>query len=74
LDILGTCSGASKDAVSVQTGKLVKSFDVEQRTEIIKNAQIPSASIPEDALVANALVAMKVDMGIPWEKLKTMSR
>jgi len=69
LGILGTCSGASKDAVSVQTGKLVKSFDVEQRTEIIKNAQIPSASIPEDALVA-----MKVDMGIPWEKLKTMSR
>jgi len=40
LGILGTCSGASKDAVSVQTGKLVKSFDIEQRTEMIKNAQI----------------------------------
>jgi len=36
---------------------------------ILPAQKIPSASIPEDALVA-----MKVDMGIPWEKLKTMSR
>ena len=63
LDILQVSSGTSKEAALVQTGKLVKSFDTKQRQEIRETANIPSVSIPEDALVA-----MKVDISGGYRK------
>ena len=69
MNMMKTTSGETTNAMVSQTAKLIKSCDVEKRKAILKSAKIPSADIPE-----NTLVAMKVDMGIPWEKLKTMSR
>ena len=68
LGMVHTTSGKSNGAVTIQTGKLVKSLGVEERQQILKTAGI-SMELGEEELVA-----MKVDMGIPWEKLKTMSR
>ena len=62
-------SGSSEDAVTEQTSKLISSIDFEKRQKILEKAKIPRAEIPE-----NVMVAMKVDMFIPWEKIKTMSR
>ena len=62
-------SGETTESFNTQASSFIKSLDVEQRQIILKDAKIPSVDIPEDTMVA-----MKVDMGIPWEKLKTMSR
>ena len=62
-------SGSNKEDILIQTSKLVKSFDEEARVTILRNANISPVEID-----AETMVAMKVDMGIPWEKLKTMSR
>ena len=48
---------------------MIKSFGKQERAEINKSSNIPNVEIGKQALVA-----MKVDLGIPWEKLKTMSR
>ena len=69
LDLFQTSSGSTEASVSIQAGKMVKFFDEETRSSILKEANISSVDIcPE------TMIAMKVDMGIPWEKLKTMSR
>ncbi|XP_057308721.1 uncharacterized protein LOC130647029 [Hydractinia symbiolongicarpus] len=62
-------SGKTKNVIIKQTGKVVKSFSSNDRQSILSNANNPQAEID-----AESLVAMKVDMGIPWEKLKTMGR
>ena len=69
MNMVQSTSGKSTAAVTKQAGKFVKTLGLEQREEILKQANIPSVEISEENLVA-----MKVDMGIPWEKLKTMSR
>ena len=66
---LSTISGSSSEAVSVQAGKLVKSFDQDTRLNILKIANIPPVEISPEHMIA-----MKVDLAIPWEKLKTISR
>ena len=67
-DILHQTAG-SKDASKLQAGKIIKSFGKQERAEIIKASNIPNIEIGKETMVA-----MKVDLGIPWEKLKTMSR
>ena len=62
-------SGSSNEAVSVQAGKLVKSFDQDTRLNIMKIAKILPVEISPEHMIA-----MKVDLAIPWEKLKTISR
>ena len=63
-------AGPSKNAIMTQTSTLLlKSFEEKARFKILKIAQIPQTE-----LTAAALVAMKADMGIPWEKLKRMPR
>ena len=66
---LSTISGISNEAVSVQAGKLVKSFDQDTRLNILKIANIPPVEISPEHMIA-----MKVDLAIPWKKLKTISR
>ena len=66
---LSTVSGSSNEAVSAQAGKLLKLFDQDTRLNILKIANIhPVEKSPVH------MVAMKVDLAIPWEKLKTISR
>ena len=55
--------------MSVQAGKLVKSCDQDTRLNILKIANIPPVEIS-----AEHLTAIKVDLVIPREKLKTISR
>ena len=62
-------AGNSNDAVATQTGQLFRSFDEETRSDILKTGDIPSVNIS-----SKHMVAMKVDLGIPWEKLKTIAR
>ena len=62
-------SSGSKDSAIIQTGELLKSFGTEARQMILEKAHIKPAEI-----FAEGLVAMKTDLGIPWEKLKTISR
>ena len=62
-------AGNSSDAVATQTGKLFNSFDEATRSDILSAGNIPSATISP-----KHMVAMKVDLGIPWEKLKTIAR
>ena len=62
-------AGSSKDSMILQTGLLVKSFDVQERQTILNLANIERSHI-----TAESLVAMKADLGMPWEKMKAMSR
>ena len=66
---LNNASGNAEKASVVQTSKLLKSFEEDHRKNILMKAGILAADIaPEE------MVAMKVDMGIPWEKVKCMAR
>ena len=65
---LHNTSGHSEEASAIQTSKLVTSIEDEKR-HILEKAGIYRAVItPEN------MVAMKADLGIPWEKLKCMAR
>ena len=66
---LNVTAGSSSAAHVKQTGELIKSFDEINRQEILKLANISAAEI-----TAEEMVALKADMGVPWTKLKTMSR
>ena len=46
----------------MQTSELLKSFEEEQRSKILQNANIPQAE-----LSGEIMVAMKADMGVQWE-------
>ena len=61
------CRNAEKASV-VQTSRLLKSFEEDHRKNILMKAGIVVADI------AKELVAMKVDMGTPWEKVKRIAR
>ena len=66
---LHNTSGHSEEASAIQTSKIVTSIEDEKRHDILEKAGIYAAVItPEN------MVAMKVDLGIPWEKLKCMAR
>ena len=63
-----TCENTKKASL-VQTSKLLKSLEEDHRKNILIKAGIVAAGItPEE------IVAMKLDMGIPWEKVKCMAR
>nr|XP_047139201.1 BRCA1-associated RING domain protein 1-like [Hydra vulgaris]XP_047139202.1 BRCA1-associated RING domain protein 1-like [Hydra vulgaris] len=64
-----TVAGNSCDSSISQTSKLLLSFEPDQRQSILSNTKLNHTKIS-----ANVVVAMKTDMGIPWEKLKVMSR
>ncbi|XP_047136184.1 uncharacterized protein LOC124813329 isoform X3 [Hydra vulgaris] len=64
-----TVAGISCDSSISQTSKLLLSFEPDQRQSILSNTKLNHTKIS-----ANVMVAMKTDMGIPWEKLKVMSR
>ena len=61
---LSTISGSSNEAVSVQAGNCENSFDQGTRLNILKIGNIPPVEISPEHMVA-----MKVDLAIPWEKL-----
>ena len=66
---LNNASGNAEKASVVQTSKLLKSFEEDHRKNILMKAGILAADIaPEE------MVAMKVDMGILWEKVNCMAR
>ena len=66
---LNNASGNDEKASVVQTSKLLKSFEEDHRKNILMKAGILAADIaPEE------MVAMKVDMGISWEKVKYIAR
>ena len=64
-----TSSGESTKSLVKQTASIVKSFAEEERNAILRKTNISAVEItPEE------MVTLKSDMGIPWEKLKTVSR
>ena len=68
-DQVKSTSGSTNGAFTTQTSQLLKSCEKETREDILKMANITHTSIsPEE------IVSMKAHLGIPWEKLKTMSR
>ena len=69
LDQIESCSGSSEKALIIQTSKIVKSFSEENRSQILKEANISPIEIDE-----KEIVALKVNLGIPWEKVKSMAR
>ncbi|XP_065672293.1 uncharacterized protein LOC136090116 [Hydra vulgaris] len=64
-----TLAGNLNDAVANQTSKLLNSLSQDTRHSILDNAGLNHSEIS-----ASVMVAMKTDMGVPWEKLKIMSR
>ena len=60
---------ASGGATAYQAGKLLKTFSRADRREILKDGKIDSSHID-----AEQLVAMKSDLSLSWEKMKTMAR
>lgn len=66
---IDTIAGSNIESLTRQTSALVKSFDEDERLRILKLGNIPPVIIDEESMVA-----MKADMGVPWEKLKTMAR
>ena len=66
---LSNACGNTEKASVVQTSKLLKSFEEDHRKNVLMKAGIAAADIaPEE------MVAMKVDMGISWEKVKYIAR
>ena len=66
---LQNTNGHSEEASGPQTSKLVTSIEDKKRHDILEKAGIsPRVITPEN------MVAMKADLGIPWEKLKCMAR
>ena len=63
---LETTSGGVTD---YQTGRLVKSLSKFDRQEVLKQSNIDGFYID-----AEQLVAMKSDLGLSWEKMKTMTK
>lgn len=62
-------SSCGQSSLPIQTGNLLKSIKKDQRLEILTKANISPIDIsPEE------MVAMKVDLGVPWEKIKNMAR
>ena len=59
-----TCGNTEKASV-VQTSKSLKSFQEDHRKNILMKANIVAAKITPEELV---------NMGIPWEKVKSMAR
>ena len=64
-----TNSGSSEAAFNRQTGVFMKTLSRGQRSQNLKSAEISPIEIG-----AEEMVAMKVDLGIPWEKVKNMAR
>ena len=64
-----TVAGDSAKGLTIQTAQLVKSFNSEERQEILKCGNIPSAEISPEKMVA-----LKANLAIPWGKLKTICR
>ena len=68
-DQMRISTGTSNTSLVEQTASLVKNFGENERQKILKKANISAVEItPEE------MAALKANMGIPWEKLKTMSR
>ena len=69
MEQLQNTKGHSEEASAIQTSKLVISIEDEKGDDILEKAGIsPSVITPEN------MVAMKVDLGILWEKRKCMAR
>ncbi|XP_065663350.1 uncharacterized protein LOC136085802 isoform X3 [Hydra vulgaris] len=65
---LKVVSGTSNDAICCQSSKLLNSFQAESKGLILDNLNTERVVIS-----ATNMVAMKADLCIPWEKLKTIS-
>ena len=61
--------GISKDSQVIQTAVMLKSFYYNQKSKVLENANVGVVEFS-----AEELVAFKADVGIPWNKLKTMTR
>ena len=64
---LSICS--RNDGTKKQAAHLIQSFGRGERENILKLANILPYEVD-----AETMVAMKVDLGIPWQKLKNISR
>ena len=64
-----TSSGSSEAAFNRQTVMFMKTLSRDQRSQILKSAKINPIEIG-----AEEMVVVKVDLGIPCEKLKKMVR
>ncbi|XP_065652979.1 uncharacterized protein LOC124812446 isoform X1 [Hydra vulgaris] len=62
-------AGKYVDAVGCQSSQLLKSFQPETRELILANSNINRVTIG-----AAEMVAIKADLSLPWEKLKTISK
>nr|XP_047126638.1 postreplication repair E3 ubiquitin-protein ligase RAD18-like [Hydra vulgaris] len=62
-------AGCSQESKICQTSVMLKSYDKDEANEMLKKANIGTMD-----LNAREMVALKADMGIPWNKLKTMAR
>ena len=60
---------SSNDGTKIQAAHLIQSFERGERENILKLANILPSEVD-----AKTMVSMKVDIGIPWEKLKNISR
>ena len=61
-------SGSRRSQVN-QAANLVKNFNEEEKAFVSKKAKIGAPEI-----TAAHMVALKIDVGIAWEKLKKLSR
>ncbi|XP_065669741.1 uncharacterized protein LOC136088822 isoform X2 [Hydra vulgaris] len=61
--------GNSNDSQIIQTAVMLKSFDDNQKSKLLESAKIGIVEY-----TAEELVAFKADEGIPWNKLKTLTR
>ena len=62
-------AASSSTAIMKQSSVLLKSFEEEERKEILQNVNNGVTQI-----TAEEMLDLKSDMGLPWEKIKTMSR
>ena len=62
-------SGNSAESVTIQSEALLKSIPAEERQKILKAGKVNPASIG-----AEKFVAMKANLGLPWQKMRVMAR
>ena len=62
-------AGSSQNSKICLTAVMLKPYDNEEANNILKKANIGRMD-----LNAEEMIALKADIGIPWNKLKTMTR
>ena len=67
MDTMAMVAGKSQKSINLQASKLIGTFGEQERQDILKKAGI------RPVIEAERMVAMKCQLGLPWNKMRGVS-